>query len=198
VATGYWFLDRSPDWRPPAALVDFLDGGEPPVYVGFGSIPTGDPAAKARVVLEALAGRRAVLASGWGGLVATDLPANVLQIDQAPHDWLFPRMRAVVHHGGAGTTAAGLRAGKPAVVCPFFGDQPFWGERLRALGVAPAPVPQHRLDAGKLGAAIRRAVDDDALQARAAELADAIRSEDGVATAVAILEELGRDRVAAR
>lgn len=188
--TGYWFLEPDPAWRAPEGLEQFLQAGPPPVYVGFGSMPARDPQAQTRLVLEALerAGQRGVLATGWGGLAAADLPAHVFLLEAAPHDWLFPRMAAVVHHGGAGTTAAGLRAGVPTVICPFFGDQPFWGRRVAALGVGPRPCPQQRLSAAGLAAAIRAAVDDPAMRGRAAALGAHIRAEDGVARAVALLE----------
>ena len=110
-------------------------------------------------------------------------------IDAAPHDWLFPRMAAVVHHGGAGTTAEGLRAGKPAVICPTsINDQAFWGRRLHALGAAPEPVPQRKLEAGALLRAIRAAVADDRMRRRAADLGGKVRAERGVARAVKIIE----------
>lgn len=189
--TGYWFLERDPAWCPPERLEAFLQAGPPPVYVGFGSMPARDAQAQTRLVLEALAraGQRGVLATGWGGLAATDLPAGVFLLDAAPHDWLFPRMAAVVHHGGAGTTAAGLRAGVPMVICPFFGDQPFWGRRVAGLGVGPQPCPQQRLSAARLAEAMRAAVGDPALRARAAALGARIRAEDGVARAVALVEQ---------
>lgn len=190
VATGYWFLDRMPSWQPPAALEAFLEAGPPPVYVGFGSMPARDAARTTGVVVEALerAGRRGVLATGWGGLAAAELPASIHVLEGAPHDWLFPRVAAVVHHGGAGTTAAGLRAGRPTVICPFFGDQPFWGRRVATLGAGPQPIPQRRLTAARLAAAIAAAVGDPAIAARAAALGEAIRAEDGVATAVGLIE----------
>ena len=141
-------------------------------------------------MLKALtrAGQRGVLASGLGGLAATELPASVYLLDEAPHDWLFPRMAAVVHHGGAGTTAAGLRAGVPTVICPFFGDQPFWGRRVAALGVGTQPLPQRRLTAEGLSVAIQTAVDDPALRECAASLGMARRAEDGVGRAVERIE----------
>ncbi len=194
VATGYWFLDQQTEWQPPANLVDFLNAGEPPVYVGFGSIPTSDPQAKARVVLDALGSQRAILASGWGGLKADSLPNNAFMIEQAPHDWLFQRVIAVVHHGGAGTTAAGLRAGKPTVICPFFGDQPFWGQRVYNLGVGVQPIPQKKLTAENLGAAIRTVVSDREMQRRAKALGEKIRAEDGVARAAEIIERMSLHR----
>jgi sterol 3beta-glucosyltransferase len=115
-------LDRAGDWTPPPALEAFPADGPPPVYVGFGSMAGRNPARTTRLVLDALrrAGCRGVLARGWGGLKASALPASVYLLDRVPHGWLFPRVAAVVHHGGAGTTAAGLRAGRPTVVCPFF------------------------------------------------------------------------------
>lgn len=189
VATGYWFLDRPADWQPPESLLAFLRAGPPPVYVGFGSMPAQDAARTTATVLTALerAGQRGVLATGYGGLTASSLPASVHLIDAAPHDWLFPQMAAVVHHGGAGTTGAGLRAGVPAVICPFFGDQPFWGRRVVALGAGPLPIPQRRLTAAALGEAIGRAASDKAMRERAAALGVQIRAEDGVGNAVALL-----------
>jgi UDP:flavonoid glycosyltransferase YjiC (YdhE family) len=191
VATGYWFLPRDGDWQPDPALVDFLASGPPPVYVGFGSMPSEDAAAKTQVVLDALAqaGQRGVVATGWGGLTLANAPRDVFALDAAPHDWLFPRMAAVVHHGGAGTTAAGLAAGAPTVICPFFGDQPFWGRRVAALGVGPAPIPQKKLTAARLAAALRTVAEDAAMRMRAQTLGEAIRSEDGVGRAVALLEQ---------
>ena len=184
--TGYWFLDSSPDWMPPTDLADFLAAGPPPVYVGFGSMASQDAAAVARTVVSALerAGQRGVLATGTGGLAPGDLPPTVFPIRSAPHDWLFPRMAAVVHHGGAGTTAAGIRAGMPSVICPFFGDQPFWGARVASLGVGPAPIPQKRLTVERLAAAIGTAVGDPAIRERAADLGARVRAEDGVGRAV--------------
>ncbi len=187
--TGYWFLDELQTWQPPADLLDFLAAGPPPVYVGFGSMSPRDPAMATEMVVEALqlAGQRGILLSGWAGLNKADLPDSIFQIDAAPHDWLFPKMAAVVHHGGAGTTAAGLRAGVPTVTTPFFSDQPFWGQRVRDLGVGPAPLPQKRMTAKRLAATMRRAVTDPGMRQRAAAIGAAIRQEDGVATAVSYI-----------
>lgn len=189
--TGYWYLDAPDAWQPPADLAAFLEAGAPPVYIGFGSMNSRDPEATARLALEAarLSGQRAVLASGWGGMSASALPDNVFLLKSAPHSWLFPRMAAVVHHGGAGTTAAGLRAGVPSIIVPFFGDQPYWGQRVAALGVGTAPLPRKRLTAGKLAAAIRQATSDATLRARAADLGERIRAEDGIGNAVAFVRQ---------
>lgn len=188
--TGYWFLDDEPGWQPPADLLDFLEAGEPPVYLGFGSMRSGDPAQTTRLIIEALAqaGQRGVIASGWGGLSHIDLPDSVYMLSSAPHSWLFPRMGVVVHHGGAGTTAAGLRAGVPSIIVPFMGDQPFWGRRVFDLGVGPAHIPRRRLTSDRLADAIMQAVSSREMRARAADLGQKIRSEDGIGRAVALIQ----------
>jgi UDP:flavonoid glycosyltransferase YjiC (YdhE family) len=192
--TGFWFLDAPEGYTPPADLAAFLDAGDPPVYVGFGSMNTRDPRRTADLVLRALelSGRRGVLLRGWGGLDADDLPPGVQMIDAAPHEWLFPRTAAVVHHGGAGTTAAGLRAGVPSILVPFFVDQPFWAERVAALGVGPAPIPRARLTAEGLARALERA-GAPGVRRRAAAVGSIIAAEDGVGRAAALVERaLGR------
>jgi len=190
--TGFWFLDRPIDWQPPDDLVRFLDAGAAPVYLGFGSMGLTDPAATAALLVAAIrsVGCRAVIAAGWGGLAAADLPPNIHAIDAIPHDWLFPRMAAIVHHGGAGTTAAALRAGVPSVVVPFMADQPYWAGRLQGLGVAPPPIAHLRLTAPALAAALRVALGDPAMRARAKALGDRIGAEDGLGAAVARIEAL--------
>ena len=179
--TGYWRL-RAPDYEPPAPLREFLAAGPPPVYVGFGSMPSADPAALTALVLEALerADARALISGGWGALAA-QASERVLPLGPTPHDWLFPRCAAVVHHGGAGTTAAGLHAGVPSVVCPFMGDQPYWAQRCLDLGVGAPPVPRKRLSAERLGESLRVALSDQALRERARALAATLAQEDGVA-----------------
>jgi sterol 3beta-glucosyltransferase len=190
--TGYWFLDEAADWTPPAALLNFLQSGSPPVYIGFGSMRSRNPEETADIVLQAIAltGQRAILQSGWGGLSKSDLPDRVFMVDSISHSWLFPRMAAVVHHGGAGTTAAGLRAGAPSIVIPFFGDQPFWGQRIAELGVGPKPIPRKQLTSQGLAEEIHRVMTDKSMRQRAADLGVKIQAEDGVANAVAIIQEL--------
>jgi sterol 3beta-glucosyltransferase len=192
--TGYWFLDEAPDWTPPEALLDFLQRGLPPVYVGFGSMRSRNPEEMADLVLQAIAltGQRAILQSGWGGLSKSTLPDTVFMVDSIPHSWLFPRMAAVVHHGGAGTTAAGLSAGVPSIVIPFFGDQPFWGQRIAELGVGPKPIPRKQLTAERLAEAIHRVMTDRLMRQCAADLGAKIQAEDGIANAVAIVQEMER------
>jgi len=189
--TGYWFLSMEENWSPPEELVDFLQSGPPPVYVGFGSMVRRDAEEVTEIVLKALetTKRRGVLAAGWGGISNSDLPDEVIKIDFAPHDWLFPKMAAVVHHGGAGTTAAGLRAGVPSVIVPFFGDQLFWGWRVMELGVGPSPISRKKLTAELLARAIEFAANDNGAIKRAEKLGEALRVERGVETAVKILTE---------
>lgn len=182
--TGYWYLDQTTDWTPPAALSQFLDAGPPPVYIGFGSMPSEDAEALTRLVIEAVtaSGKRAVLATGWGGLADRSVPESVHLLDAAPHDWLFPRCAAVVHHGGSGTTHEGLRWGRPSFVCPVFGDQPFWGRRVAMLGAGPPPIAQKKLTSEALCHAIR-AMQDPAMIAKAEETGIAMRAEPGAQAA---------------
>ena len=186
--TGYWFLPADAGWQPPAELAAFLADGEPPVTVGFGSMIDDDPAALARTVEEALSlcGRRAVLVGGWGGLKSGS--DRCLCVDSVPYEWLYPRVVAAVHHGGAGTTSVALRAGTPQVVVPFFGDQPWWGRLVQRIGAGPAPIARAKLTAPALAAAITAATTDDSIRRRAAEIGEAIRKEDGVRRAVEIIE----------
>lgn len=195
--TGYWFLDRSNGWHPESRLVDFLQSGTPPVYVGFGSMGAKGAAKRTKIILEALekSGQRGVLASGWGGLSASNLPSNIFMVNSVPHDWLFPQMAAVVHHGGAGTTAAGLRAGKPTIICPFLGDQPFWGKIIYKQGVGPKPIPEKQISANRLVEALVTTLQDESLKQRAAALGAKIRAENGVARAIEIIDTIINETV---
>jgi UDP:flavonoid glycosyltransferase YjiC (YdhE family) len=187
---GFWFLDEDDTYQPPAELARFLADGSPPIYVGFGSMTGNDPERLTRITLEALrlSGQRAVLLSGWAGLAAGDVPPEVLRLDGAPHSWLFPRMAAIVHHGGIGTTHEALRASVPQAIAPFFADQPFWADRVHALGVSPPPVLQGDLTAEHLADAIRAAVSDTAMRERAAEVGCRVRAERGVDESVELIE----------
>jgi sterol 3beta-glucosyltransferase len=161
------------------------------VYVGFGSMTDRDPAGLARTAVAALrrVGCRGVLARGWAALTGASDHDDLLVVDEVPHDWLFSRMAAVVHHGGAGTTHTGLRAGIPNVVVPFFTDQPFWAGRVAALGVGPLPIPRQMLTVDRLAAAIHTAVSDPAMRARAAALGRRIQLEDGVTCGVRVVQQ---------
>jgi sterol 3beta-glucosyltransferase len=189
--TGYW-RPQEPEWEPPAALLRFLEAGPSPVFIGFGSMPVRKPQHVTQVLLEAirLSGQRAVLHAGWAGLGQTELPETIYQLDYAPYGWLFPRMAAVVHHGGSGTTGFGFWAGVPTIVVPFLFDQFFWGRRAVTLGVAPEPIPYKKLTAERLAAAIETAVSHQPMRQRAASLGQQIQQEDGVARAVQIVLQI--------
>lgn len=186
--TGWWILPE-PDWTPPPALVEFLAAGDPPVFIGFGSMIAPDPAALTRTLIEALAraGVRGVISSGWAKL-GGDLPDSVFKVDYVPYGWLFPRMAAVIHHGGSGTTGFALSAGVPSMVVPFTADQPYWGGRTHALGVGAPPLPLAKLTADRLADSIRLMLTDADMRSRAAALGAALRAEDGLGAAVALVQ----------
>jgi sterol 3beta-glucosyltransferase len=188
--TGYWWPARPPEWQPPEVLVDFLSAGPPPVFVGFGSMTPAHERLQT-VITDAVerAGVRAIVQSGWAELLP--IGDDILLVGDLPHDWLFPRTAAVVHHAGAGTTAAGLRAGVPAVPVPVLVDQPFWAARLHRLGVAPHPLPMHELTADALADALRCCLERPAYRDRATQLARRIQAEDGPADVLALVGQLG-------
>ena len=188
--TGYWFLDQQSNWSPPSDLLDFLAAGPAPVYVGFGSFSDKDPKRLTDIVVEALARtrQRGILLTGWGGLTRADLPDSIFTIASVPHDWLFPRMAAVVHHGGAGTTGAALRAGVPAVAIPWRADHPFFANCAYKIGASTRPIPKNKLSADRLASAIETALHDSRIRERAAAAARQMAGEDGVARAVQLIE----------
>ena len=189
--TGYWFFHQS-QWRPPEALSEYLAAGPKPVYIGFGSMVSSNATSFTETVLAAVkkSGQRAVLASGWGGLAGEEGPQSeqIFFLRHAPHDWLFPRMSAAVHHGGAGTTAAAVRAGIPSVIVPFYGDQPFWARCLNRQGVAPPAVERKAMTADMLASALAAAQHPVMIQ-KAVALGSAVRAEDGIGEAVRCLRE---------
>jgi UDP:flavonoid glycosyltransferase YjiC (YdhE family) len=179
------FHDQGHAYQPPQPLLDFLAAGDAPIYVGFGSAVVDDPAAVSRTIFDALAtaGARGIVSEGWARLGEAAPPPHVYLIGDTPHDWLFARCRAVCHHGGAGTTAAGLRAGLPTIVVPFFGDQYFWGQVVADAGAGPQPIPIDELDADKLAAAFRFCADPQ-VRERAERLGAVLRESDGAELAV--------------
>ncbi|MGW4097659.1 glycosyltransferase [Mycobacterium sp. NPDC004974] len=196
---GYWWPERATGWQPPSELVEFLDAGPPPVVIGFGStVNSGAEAQRlSTLVAQAVrdAGARAVIQAGWAGL---DFCGNdVIAVGEIPHDWLFAKAAAVVHHCGAGTAAAGLRAGVPAIATPSpYGDQPFWARRLFALGVSPRPIPQRRLTTDNLSQAIRDVLTDNGFRDRATRMAAAIAAGDGSERVLTTVEKALRARSA--
>ncbi|MEU9588839.1 glycosyltransferase [Streptomyces sp. NPDC048219] len=189
---GYWWPPSPSGWRPDSRIADFLDAGPAPVLIGFGSLAGTDAKGLSALVAEALrmAGLRGIVQSGWSGLHVEG--EDILTVSEVPHDWLLPRTAAVVHHAGAGTTAAGLRAGVPAVPLPGQLDQYFWASRLVALGSAPTCLSHRRLTAPVLADALRRAVGDPSYRARTGRIADRLAGEDGAAPVLTALTRLGR------
>lgn len=189
--TGFWQDEPAP-FAPPEALEAFLAAGEKPVYIGFGSMKSGTGAQLLRITLEALRqlNLRAVLAAGWGEVPEEDLPDTVYLLRGfVPHGWLFERVAAAVHHGGAGTTASSLRAGIPTLVVPFGGDQYFWGSRVHALGCGPKPLSRSQLTAERFAGRLQSltATEDYARNAR--QIARALRSEHGTQNAADLIEQ---------
>ncbi len=200
-ACGYWLTEPDPNYVPPEDLALFLESGPEPIYLGFGSMPSRNPAKLTETVLAALeqTGQRAILATGWGGLSGQSLPrtlsGRVFLLDKAPHSWLFPRCAAIVHHGGAGTTHEALRWGKPSLVCPVFGDQPFWGAQVHKIGAGPAPIRQKSLTPSKLARALMQ-LEDPVYRVGAKRVADIMASEPGArGTAERLLSMIGADRI---
>ncbi len=185
VITGYWFLKPPPGWTPPSNLQGFLNQGEPPVYVGFGSMIGGEWQTQARHCVAVLqeAGLRVLLAAGSPSVPALDVPLKVMTVGDIPHAWLFPRVAAVIHHGGAGTTAAALRAGKPSLILPLTADQSFWARQVDRLGAGPPPLRKRHLPRD-LNAGLRLIREDRGITARAQAIGEAIGNEDGTGRAV--------------
>ena len=194
--SGFHFL-KSSDYTPAAELQAFLEAGPTPIYIGFGSIVLEDPDAMTKLIFQAVAKtrQRVLLSKGWGGMGADRIPSGVFMLGNVPHDWLFKHVSCVVHHGGAGTTAAGIAAGRPTVIVPFFGDQPFWGSMVARAGAGPEPIPAKQLTADNLAIAINFCLDPDAVQ-RAQELAHTMTAEQGSeASAQSLHQHLEVDRL---
>jgi UDP:flavonoid glycosyltransferase YjiC (YdhE family) len=189
--TGYWFLPRPIGWAPPDELVQFLAAGDSPLCFSFGSMTDRNSADLTQIVIAALKqiNRRGILVTAWGGLQASETSDRLFVIDSVPFDWLWPQCAAVVHHGGSGATSAGLRAGVPSLAVAYMADQPFWGRRIFELGCGPRPILRKQLTIARLVTAIEQAVTDRAMQQRAAQIGQQIRSEDGIVEAVQLIDE---------
>ena len=189
--SGFWYDEQPGEWTPPQDLVDFMAAGDKPIYIGFGSMVSGNMNKTFTTVLRAIraSGVRAVIGMGWGGNVHAHSNSRVYISEYIPHDWLFPRVSAVVHHGGAGTTAAGLRNGLPTLVVPFGGDQPFWGNRVHALGCGPKPIHRDSMTVQRLAKGLVDLTSHAGYRSAAEELAVKLRSEGGVSHAADIVEQ---------
>ena len=182
-----FFFREPPPYEPPAIIVKFLEAGPPPVYVGFGSIVLEDPAKMTSLILEAvqLCGVRAIISRGWSNLGdgLPDESGDVLFIGDCDHEWLFQHVTAVVHHGGAGTAACGLKNACPTLVVPFFGDQPFWGDMIAEAGAGPRPIPHKQLSSQNLVDAIQFCLAPETKSA-ARRISNQMAEEQGVKAAV--------------
>jgi sterol 3beta-glucosyltransferase len=191
--TGYWFLDETTPFHPPADLDNFITAGAPPIYIGFGSIADPHSEKTVQMAIDAVvrSGHRAVLEAGWAPIGDLNLPPQIFRLEGVvPHTWLFPQMAAFIHHGGTGTTGQGLRHGKPTVIVyQKFTDFYFWGQRVAELGVGPTPICLDDLTVKGLASAIETVMTDLEMQERAAQLGQKIKAEDGVARAIEILHQ---------
>lgn len=185
--TGFLFLDRNTDWSPPQDLINFLDSGNPPVYIGFGSM-TGHASDDMALLIEALDGRRAVISQGWSDMQSSKQPESMYLLKGAPHDWLFPRMSGVVHHGGAGTVAASLRARVPMLVIPHLADQFYYGRRVSELGLGSNPIPRRKLKAHSLKSALYDLLENKSYQLESERLGRKIQAEDSVTNLVTVID----------
>lgn len=186
--TGYLFMPEE-SYHPPRELDTFLQSGPPPVCISFGSMLHKDASRIYQVLLGVLAeaGERVILLSGWGDAPHDLLTQNTLLLDSAPHSWLLPRCKLVIHHGGAGTTAAGLQAGIPNIVIPHIADQPFWGRRVRAVGAGPQPILVNQVTSSRIRTALAEA-ESESVGAAAAKIGRAIRAENGLGDTISFLE----------
>jgi sterol 3beta-glucosyltransferase len=191
--TGYWFLDSERTWKPPDKLVDFLCSGPPPIYIGFGSMIDRDPEEMTSLVVNALkkAQKRGILATGWGGAINNgNLSDDVFVVNDVPHEWLFPQVEAVVHHGGLGTVSNAIRAGVPSIVVPFLADQFFWGQQVFSRGVGSRPIPRNNLSIELLANAIINVTTHQTMNRNLAALSKRMRAENGSSNAAHILNQL--------
>lgn len=189
VVTGYWFVDAPEDWTPPEDLVGFIEGGDTPICVSLGSMGAGEDARATELAIDAAeyVGERVVLI---GVPEDTELPETVFGVTECPYDWLFERVKTVVHHGGAGTTGASLRAGLPSVVVPFLPDQSYWGWRLEKLGLSPTPIPRKNLTPENLTRSLRWTLDDPVARGRADVIGRRVRREKGAVEAADHIERV--------
>lgn len=190
--SGSWFDEKVSTWTPPQELLDFLNQGEKPIYIGFGSMVSGDMNETFQKVLAAVdeAGVRAVISTGWcNDALSLRGSKNVYMAEFVPHDWLFPHVAAAVHHGGVGTTASSLRYGLPTLVIPFGGDQPFWGSRVFAMGCGPRPLSRSRLTVNSLAQRLKQLTTTESYHIAAEEISLYMRAEDGIRRAADLVEQ---------
>ncbi len=189
--SGFWFLEEEEGWKPSADLLQFLEEGPPPLAISFSSMPLKDPNRVQEMLVEALekTNQRGILITGWSGMRSSPLSSHILTVDALPHTWLFPKTCGVIHHGGAGTTAAVLKAGKPMIICPFSADQPFWAKRMKELGVATSPLREKKMSVETFVIRIQELTSSPVLRTNAARLAHDLNRESGLETTARFIEE---------
>ncbi len=190
--SGFWWDDEPCSYTPPEELQAFLQKGEKPIYIGFGSMVSGNMSKTYNTVIRAVraANVRAVISLGWNSeKMHMKSDDRIFFADYVPHDWLFQQVSAVVHHGGAGTTASGLRAGKPTLVVPFGGDQPFWGSRVLSLGCGPRPIRRENLTVSRLTKALIDLTANGKYRVAAQEVSEQLRLEHGTQRAADLMEQ---------
>ncbi len=189
VVTGTLILNETFGWVPPPALIDFLKDGEKPIYVGIGSMMDDDAEKFVDMVVAASqkTGGRILLSSGWAGFDSKNLPENILLVRDVPHDWLFPKLSGAIHHGGAGTTAASLRAGIPTFVVPYLADQPFWGRQVAKLGCGPKPIAREKLTIKSITKVMNDFKSDGKYAAYAKNVGEAMKKENGIEAAKKVI-----------
>jgi UDP:flavonoid glycosyltransferase YjiC (YdhE family) len=191
--TGYWFASEPVDWSPPADLVAFLESGDPPAIISLGAMSIGrsdDASEASEIIISAIqqTGLRAVI-QGWNDVLDdASLPDNIFHAGSVPHSWLMPRGCCVTHHGGFGSTGSGLRSGVPSIVVPHIIDQFLWGQEVEKLGVGPTPIPRKELTVERFAEALTRATQDQKIRSTAQRIGEQIRSENGIETAVGLIE----------
>lgn len=190
--TGYWFLESQENWSPSKELLDFLNTDKKIIYAGFGSMVNRNPEESSIIILDAIKGSdiKLIVTTGWGGLKIDNITENIYVTDQIPHDWLFPKINAAIHHCGAGTTSAVLKAGIPSISVPFFSDQPFWANRIYNLGLSTKPINRKDLNSSNLRSAIKESLDNSNMINRCKIMGDKVSSENGVMNAVRIIENI--------
>ncbi|NED97928.1 glycosyltransferase family 1 protein [Phytoactinopolyspora alkaliphila] len=190
--TGFWPLPAPEKWRPQAQLLDFIYTRRPPVYIGFGSLVGTDAAGLGRLIEHAIqiANVRAVVVAGWGGIATSQTTNDIFYADDVPFDWLFPKMDAIVHHGGMGSAGAALLSGRPQVTCPAMAEQPFVAERLRTLGLSPEPLPLRALTPERLATAITEATTNRNFESRARLMKLMVEDESGLRKAIEIIDSM--------
>jgi sterol 3beta-glucosyltransferase len=190
--TGYWFLDTKENWIPEDSLLKFLDTDKKIIYAGFGSMVNRDPEETSNMIIKSIKGLniKLIIMTGWGGLSINQEHEDIYVVNQIPHDWLFPKINGAIHHCGAGTTSATLKAGIPNISIPFFGDQHFWGNRVYKLGLGTEPINRKDLDSINLRNAIINATTNENLINRSKIISKKINAENGVESAVKVIDNI--------